>query len=98
MVTNIDTGTKAGLDLGARMWAYEEGELSGPDTLALFADLVRTGQAWALQGEYGRVAHGLIRHRWISPEGEVIKRLADDSSPGPFDSPSEPDSKWKVLK
>lgn len=51
--------------------AFEEGELSLIDTLKLFAELIRTGTAWTLQGVYGRTAAGLIDAGLISPEGEI---------------------------
>jgi hypothetical protein len=35
---------------------FEMGELSGPESLELFAELVNTGMAWQLQGHYGREA------------------------------------------
>lgn len=51
---------------------YEMGELSDPDTIQLFAKLVKSGQAWSLQGHYGRIAKALIENGVLSPEGEVL--------------------------
>lgn len=55
--------------------AYEEGSLPAEDTLKLFAELVRTGQAWGLQGHYGRVATQLIEEGYISKKGKLLKEL-----------------------
>lgn len=40
--------------------AYEQGDLSDDDTLALFQDLVNSGLCWKLQGHYGRAAMQLL--------------------------------------
>ena len=40
--------------------AYESGTLSEEDTVKLFQELIDTGQAWKLQGSYGRTARDLI--------------------------------------
>lgn len=40
--------------------AFEDGTLSEDDTISLFQELINTGQAWSLQGFYGRTAAALI--------------------------------------
>lgn len=47
-------------DITTRIIAYESGEMSETDTIALFQDLVNSGLAWQLQGSYGRMATALI--------------------------------------
>ncbi len=47
--------------------AYEEGQLSEDEEIALFQHLVETGTCWHLQGHYHRVAATLIEAGLISP-------------------------------
>jgi len=63
------------LDLVGLIMAYEDGTLEAEKTLELFGELVRTGQAWTLQGMYGRQATALIDAGYISTSGEVLKTL-----------------------
>ena len=50
---------------------YENGELDDQQVVFLFADLIATGQAWVLQGSYGRTARKLIEAGWIDKKGNV---------------------------
>lgn len=54
---------------------YEGGEISDKRTLELFSHLIRTGQAWTLQGSYGRAAKQLIDVGYINTDGEILIRV-----------------------
>lgn len=58
---------------------YETGELAPEHTLKLFAELVRTGQAWALQGHYGRTSQELIKAGYISKTGEILREFGEEN-------------------
>ena len=47
------------IDVVSQIMAYEEGQLTEEQTLALFKHLVVSGLAWQLQGHYGRTAKAL---------------------------------------
>jgi hypothetical protein len=39
---------------------YENGSLSGEDTITMFQQMIDSGLAWKLQGHYGRTANALV--------------------------------------
>ena len=55
-----------------RIIAYELGELNDENVLKLYAELIQTGMAWRLQGNYGRVAQYLIDAGHLSETGEIL--------------------------
>jgi hypothetical protein len=55
--------------------AYENGEMSPEDTVSFFADLIKTGDAWRLQGHYGRRAASLIEAGVIDKQGNILQEV-----------------------
>lgn len=51
---------------------YENGDMDSGDVLDLFSRLIKCGDAWKLQGAYGRMASRLIEAGYISAEGEIL--------------------------
>lgn len=78
----------ASADTVDKIIAYESGELEDDDVIALFADLIKSGMAWQLQGSYGRQAKQFIDAGIISRRGEIlsngeearVKEVADAAS------------------
>ena len=64
----MDTDTRVTM-----MIQYECGELNDNETLELFSDLIKSGQAWRLQGHYGRTASAIIHAGYISKDGEILE-------------------------
>lgn len=50
---------------------YEAGYLDMGETLELFSQLIRTGQAWNLPGSYIQTAHHLMSIGYITPRGKI---------------------------
>jgi hypothetical protein len=57
-------------NLADQIRAFEDGDLDGDETVALFQKLVDTGIAWELQGLYGRFAAALIRDGLVTIKGK----------------------------
>jgi len=60
--------------------SYESGELDNIGILELFSDLIKSGQAWSLQGCYGRMAQALIDKGLINREGVINWNLFQELS------------------
>ncbi len=59
------------------MMAYESGELNDAETLQLFADLIKSGEVWWMQGHYGRTATALLDGGYITADGEVTEKYKE---------------------
>ncbi len=66
------------MDTVSKIMDYENGEMSKSETIAFFADLIKTGLAWQLQGSYERQANFFIDRGYISPAGQILKEEDDD--------------------
>ena len=54
---------------------YESGELPNAGMLNLFSYLLKTGQAWTLQGHYGRTAQALIDNGYLNRKGKILQQV-----------------------
>jgi hypothetical protein len=76
---------------------YEEGYLDTTQTLELFAELIRTGQAWNLGDPYLNEALYLIDAGYVTPGGEITEEgrawIADEGREG---SPCDANPKIRV--
>lgn len=61
------------IDLTDLIIDYENGDLNLTQEIILFGKLVETGQAWTLQGHYGRVAMEMIDLEFINKDGKVLR-------------------------
>lgn len=68
---DTDVADKENNDLVQKIIDYEQDTMSDEDIPAFFQHLINTGQAWELQGHYGRMAKYLID---IGVCNEVVPR------------------------
>lgn len=64
-------GTKE-FDLVGYIMDYESSNIGDKRMLELFSHLIKIGQAWTLQGCYGRTAKQLIDAEYINKDGEIL--------------------------
>lgn len=53
---------------------WENGEMTEKETVEFFAELIRDGSAWRLQGCYGRTAMDYIENGIIDTKGNITKK------------------------
>lgn len=58
--------------------AYEQGELGTQEAVELFAELIKSGQAWQLQGCYGRQAKNFIDEGILDHAGTINQDRLDE--------------------
>jgi len=51
---------------------YEQGELNEQQEKELFAQLIKNGMAWTLQGHYGRTAMAYIDAGLLNKRGDIL--------------------------
>jgi len=66
------------MNLTTQIIRYEADELTDIEVLELFAELIKTGMAWKLQGSYGRMAIALINAGYIDRKGNIMKGVKDN--------------------
>jgi hypothetical protein len=59
------------------MMAFEDGDVNAKQAIDGFAELIKSGIVWSLQGVYGRTATTLIDGGYINKAGKVLKYPKD---------------------
>jgi hypothetical protein len=57
---------------------YENGEMSREEVLEFFAELIKNGTCWKLQGSYGRMARDFIESGFIDTEGNILRYFEEN--------------------
>jgi len=65
-------------DTVAKIIKYENGEMSQDETLEFFAEMIRDGICWHLQGAYSRMANDFIRSGFIDTKGNILRHFEED--------------------
>jgi hypothetical protein len=59
---------------------FESNEMNSNEMLDFFAELIRDGLCWHLQGNYGRTASNLIKMGFIDEKGNIKRRFEEDEA------------------
>jgi len=65
-------------DMVDKFMRFESGEMDGNEMLDFFAELIKDGLCWHLQGVYGRTASNLINTGFIDEKGNILRRFEED--------------------
>lgn len=57
------------MELVDKIMDYESGQMTGEEIIKFFQELIDSGMAWTLQGEYGRMAQTLIDQGLVEVRG-----------------------------
>jgi hypothetical protein len=82
-------------DLADKIMAYEAGEMSDDEVIAFFQELVSTGLAWELQGDYGRTASMLVLQGHVKQKDK--KEINDSPAPAQTWTTEELQEDFDVL-
>lgn len=55
-----------------KVMRYEDGLMDREETIDFFQELVDSGEAWSLQGSYGRMAEMLIKSGFVLDTHNVL--------------------------
>lgn len=61
-------------DLVEKIIKWENGEMTARETVEFFAELIKAGTCWKLQGCYGRTANSLIENGIIDSNGSITEK------------------------
>jgi len=61
------------MDIVDKIMKWEDGRMTDTEIIDFFSELVKSGQAWRLQGSYGRMAQRLIDAGYIDKNGLILK-------------------------
>jgi hypothetical protein len=63
-------------DVVDKIIAFESGEMTAPEMVYFFSELIKSGMAYTLQGSYGRTANRLIEIGILFSDGDIDEMKA----------------------